>query len=71
VLHRPSLVCRFVDDFFVPNFPDLESFMYLEKGSFGGGIYPKTSCEISYTSKDFSCNFLDLAVKQKSSRYIL
>jgi hypothetical protein len=30
----------------------------------GGGIYPKTSCELNCTSKGFSCNFLDLIVNQ-------
>ncbi len=32
--------------------------------SFGSGIYPKTSCELNCTSKGFSCNFLDLTVRQ-------
>jgi hypothetical protein len=30
----------------------------------GGGIYPKTSCELNCTSKGFSCNFSDLPVNQ-------
>jgi hypothetical protein len=64
VLHRLSLVRRFVDDLFVPDFPDFENFMYLNQGSFGSSIYPKTSCELNCTSKGFSCNFLDLAVRQ-------
>jgi hypothetical protein len=38
--------------------------MYLNQHSFGSGIYPKTSCELNCTSKGFSCNFLDLAVRQ-------
>jgi len=38
--------------------------MYLNQHSFGGGTYPKTSCELNCTSKGFSCNFLDLAVRQ-------
>jgi hypothetical protein len=42
VLHSLSLVRRFVDDLFVPDFPDFENFMYLNQDSFGGGIYPKT-----------------------------
>ncbi len=54
VLHSLSLVCRFVDDLFVPDFQD----------SFGSGIYPKISCELNCTSKGFSCNFLDLTVRQ-------
>jgi hypothetical protein len=29
VLHRLSMVRRFVDDLFVPEFPDVENFMYL------------------------------------------
>jgi hypothetical protein len=64
VLHRLSLVRRFVDDLFVPDFPDFVKFMYLNQDSFGSSIYPKTSCELNYTSKGFSCNFLDLAVSQ-------
>jgi hypothetical protein len=59
VLHRLSL-----DDLFVPDFPDLENFMYLNQDSFGSGIFPKTSCQLNCTSKGFSCNFLDLAVRQ-------
>jgi hypothetical protein len=31
VLHRSPLVRRFVDDLFVPDFPDFENFMYLEQ----------------------------------------
>jgi hypothetical protein len=31
VLHRLSMVCRFVDDLSVPDFPDFENFMYLNK----------------------------------------
>jgi hypothetical protein len=64
VLHNLSLVRRFMDDLFVPDFLDVENFMYLKQDSFGGGIYPKTSCELNYTSKGFSCNFLDLIVNQ-------
>ncbi len=40
------------------------NFMYLKQDSFGSGIYPETSCELNCTSKGFSCNFLDLAVRQ-------
>jgi hypothetical protein len=61
VLHRLSLVRRFVDDLF---FPDFVNFMYLKWDSFGSRIYPKTSCELSCMSKGFSCNFLDLAVRR-------
>jgi len=68
VLHRLYLVCRIVDDLFVADFPNFENFMYLDQDSFHGGIYPKISCELKYTSKSFSRNFLDLAMKQ---RYIL
>jgi hypothetical protein len=64
VLHRLSMLRRFVDDPFVPDFPDVENFMYLDQGTFGSGIYPKTSCEFSCMSKGFSCNFLDLVVRQ-------
>jgi len=45
VLHSLSLVRRFVDDLFVPNFPDFENFMYLNQDSFGNNIYPKASYE--------------------------
>jgi hypothetical protein len=38
--------------------------LHLIQDSFGGGIYPKTSCELNCTSKGFSCNFLDLTVSQ-------
>jgi hypothetical protein len=38
--------------------------MYLNQDSFGSGIDPKTSCELNCTSKGFSCNFLDLVVRQ-------
>jgi hypothetical protein len=64
VLHRLSLVHRFVDDLFVPDFPDFQNFMYLNQGSFGSSIYPKSSHELNCTSKGFSCNLLDLAVRQ-------
>jgi hypothetical protein len=64
MLHRLSLVRRFVDDLFVPNFPHFENFMYLDQDSFGSSIYSKTSCELNCTSKGFSCNFLDLVVNQ-------
>ncbi len=64
VLHSLSLGHRFVDDLFVPDFPDFENFMYLNQDSFGSGIYPKTSCELNCTYKGFSCNFLDLTVRQ-------
>ncbi len=39
VLRRLSLVSRFVDDLFIHDFPEFESFMYLDQDSFGGGIY--------------------------------
>jgi len=64
VLHSLSLVCRFVDDLFVPDFPDFENFMYFNQDSFGGDIYPKPSCKLNCTSKGFSYNFLDLTVNQ-------
>jgi hypothetical protein len=64
VLHRLSLVHRFVDDLFVPDFPDFVNFMYLNQDSFGSCIYPKTSCKLNCMSKGFSYNFLDLAVRQ-------
>jgi hypothetical protein len=64
VLQRLFLVHRYVNDLFVPDILDLESFMYLEKDSFGDNIYPETSCELNCTFRGFSCNFLDLAVKQ-------
>jgi hypothetical protein len=49
---------------FCPDFSDFENFMYLNQDSFGSGIYPKTSCELNCMSEGFSCNFLDLAVRQ-------
>jgi len=42
----------------------LESCMYLDKDSYGGGIYPDMSCGLNCTADDFSCNLLDLAMKQ-------
>jgi hypothetical protein len=30
-----------MDDLFVPDFPDVENFMYLNLNSFGGSIYQK------------------------------
>jgi hypothetical protein len=62
VLHNLSLVCGFVDDLFVLDFPDFENFMYLNSDSFGSDVYPKTSYELNCTSNCFSCNFLDLIV---------
>jgi hypothetical protein len=62
VLLSLSLVCRFVDDLFVPNFLDFENFMYLNQDSFSNNIYPKASCKLNYTSKGFSCNLLDLTL---------
>ncbi len=53
-----------MDDLFVPDFPDFVNFMYLNQDSFGSSIYSKTSCELNCTSEGFSCNFLDLAVRQ-------
>jgi hypothetical protein len=50
--------------FFFPDFPDFQSFIYLDKDSFGGGIYPETSWDLNCTSKGFSCIFLDLTVNQ-------
>jgi hypothetical protein len=67
VLHRLSLVCRFVDDLFIPDFPDFLNFMYLNQDSFGSGVYPTTSC----MSKGFSCNFLALALRQSPQGLIL
>ncbi len=32
--------------------------------SFGSSICPKKTCELNCTSKGFSCNFLDLTVRQ-------
>jgi hypothetical protein len=61
--HRLSLVRRFVDDRFVPDFPDFGNFMYLNQDSFGSGIYPKTSCGLNCMSKGFSCNCLNLTVR--------
>jgi hypothetical protein len=64
VLHILSLVLRFVDDHFVPDFPDFANFVDLNQDSFGSGIYPRTSCKLNCTSKGFSCNLLDLTVRR-------
>jgi hypothetical protein len=64
VVHSLSMVRRFVDDLFVPNFLDLENFMYLDLDSFRSTITQKMSCELNCTSKGFSCNFLVLTVSQ-------
>ncbi len=53
-----------MDDLFVHHFSDFSDFMYLNQDSFGGGICPKVFCELNCTSKGFSCNFLDLALRQ-------
>ncbi len=53
-----------MDDLFVPDFLDFENFMYLDQDFFYGGIYPKTSFEFNCNSEVFSCNFLDVAMKQ-------
>jgi hypothetical protein len=50
--------------FFVLDFLDYKSFMYLDKDSFGGGIEPKTSCDLYCTSDCFSCAIVDLAINQ-------
>jgi hypothetical protein len=34
MLHELSLVCRFVDDFFILNFSNFESLMYLDQDLF-------------------------------------
>jgi hypothetical protein len=60
VLQRLSLLCSFVDLLV----PDFESFMFLDRESFGERIYLKMSLELHCTFKGFSCTFLDLAVKQ-------
>jgi heptaprenylglyceryl phosphate synthase len=39
--YKLSLVRRFVDDLIVPVILDFSNFMYLDKQSIGGGIYPK------------------------------
>jgi hypothetical protein len=48
-----------VDNIFVPDFPDFGNFMYLDRDSFGGSIYSKTSCVSNCTSKGFSCDIFD------------
>jgi hypothetical protein len=64
VLHSLSLVHRFVDDLFVPDFPNFENVMYL-----GSSIYPKTSCKLICKSKGFSYYFLDLTVSHSHKVY--
>ncbi len=44
--YKLSLVGRFVDDLFVPVILDFSNFMYLDKQSISGGIYPKSFCEL-------------------------
>ncbi len=66
------LVCRFVDDLFVLNFSNFESFMYLNQDSLN-----KITCLQKHLvgwiifSKDFSCNLLDLDVKRSFQDNIL
>jgi hypothetical protein len=33
----------FVEDLFVPDLPDFENYMYLNKDSFGSSMYPKAA----------------------------
>jgi hypothetical protein len=48
-----------------PRYSNFLSFFSLVcQDSFGSGIDPKISCELNCMSKGFSCNFLDLAVRQ-------
>jgi hypothetical protein len=43
-----SLVHGLADDVFVLDFLDFESFMYLDQGSCGSRIYPKTSSDSEF-----------------------
>jgi hypothetical protein len=63
MLHKLSLVCKFVDDFFCSWFSKFYE-LYLIQDSFGSGMCPKTSCAWNCTSKGFCCNFLDLVGRQ-------
>eukprot|EP00249_Psilotum_nudum_P012772 c23974_g1_i1 orf=1111-1713(+) len=65
-LHKLCLVRRFIDDLFVPDIPDFSDFMYKDHNAFGGGIYPRDSCELNCTGFGESCNFLDLSISQNS-----
>jgi hypothetical protein len=59
------IVCPwFVALWMIVLFLIFQNFMYLIQDSFGSSIYPKTSCGLNCTSKVFSCNFLDLTVRQ-------
>ncbi len=63
--HIQHLLACYISHLFINGLdPDFVNFMYLNQDSFGGSIYPKTSCELNCTSKGFSCDFLDLAVRQ-------
>jgi hypothetical protein len=49
---------------FLFHFGFVSGLLFSFQDSFGGGIYPKTFCELNCMSKGFSCDFLDLAVRQ-------
>jgi hypothetical protein len=57
-------VRSFVDDLFVPDIPEFFNFMYLNRDTVCGGIYPISCCELNYTSNDSSYNSLHLAISQ-------
>jgi hypothetical protein len=63
------MVERFVDDLFELDPSDFEILMYLHLILVGNGIYPKTSCHLTYTSKNFSDNYLDLAQSSDPKGY--
>jgi hypothetical protein len=67
LLHqRLSLVpkLKFVNDLFVLDFLDFESFMYLYKDNLVVTYTVKTSCEWNCTSSGFSYDFSDLTINQ-------
>ncbi len=59
-----NMIWREVSCSICVRFTGFSFLLVLNQDSFGSGIYPKTSCELNCTSKGFSCNFLDLAVRQ-------
>jgi hypothetical protein len=61
---RHLLACYFSHLFINGLGSDFVNFMHLNQDSFSSCIYPKTSCELNCTSRGFSCDFLDLAVRQ-------
>jgi hypothetical protein len=47
--HKLSLIRRYVDDLFVADIPDSSHLDILDKDFIGGGICPRSYCEIRCT----------------------